>query len=250
MDEYRDDLFVEYFVTPARIKSFFGRCLKYRRDKGLGEREDLKEAAAGKKSISPTEKCYGFLTTKNQHAAECKNRGLEYAKSASMESLARMLRRHDSDLAAIGAATDVGMPAAPATAYRGIDTVEGLRLAVRSRDLIVPDLAALSAAEIVKVLKLHDHDLSDGHGDGGAEEHMDADYAFVEGTDRALDSRAEDEEGADTHDETDDGGNREDDAECDPYDDDECAAGLMSSLLDDDSLAQVEGDLIQDDRDE
>jgi hypothetical protein len=75
--EFQDDLFVEYFVTPTRIKGFFGRLLKYKRENknAVDANEKLNENAAG--GEDPTEAdTYKDCKTKDDLKDEIRNRGL------------------------------------------------------------------------------------------------------------------------------------------------------------------------------
>ena len=49
-EEYKCDLYVEYFVTSNRIKAHWGQLLKIKRDQNKGDKEELGIEATGRET--------------------------------------------------------------------------------------------------------------------------------------------------------------------------------------------------------
>ena len=98
MDEYRNDIFVEYFMTPARIKSFFGRLKKYKKDKRIADETNLTDEAAGTET-SAGENSYKDLQTNDALRLEIRSRNLVVHRLSSMKKadLIAVLRQNDID---------------------------------------------------------------------------------------------------------------------------------------------------------
>jgi hypothetical protein len=80
--EFMGNVFIEYFVTPTRIKGYFGRLKKYREDKLAGnEDKDVPASAAGG---DPNTGSYKGLTLKADLVAEIKLKGIHVEKLYSM----------------------------------------------------------------------------------------------------------------------------------------------------------------------
>jgi hypothetical protein len=82
--EFMGNVFIEYFVTPTRIKGYFGRLKKYREGKLAGnEDKDVPATAAGGDPNANAES-YKGLTLKADLVAEIKLKGLHVEKLYAM----------------------------------------------------------------------------------------------------------------------------------------------------------------------
>lgn len=93
--EFANDVFVEYFVTPTRIKGYFGR-LKKHRDDNLNVNDDIQESFAGEDSSADS---YKNLHRKEDIKAEIKRRNLVVAGLSYMNKsqLVAVLVQNDSE---------------------------------------------------------------------------------------------------------------------------------------------------------
>ena len=99
MDEYRNDIFVQYFMTPARIKQFFGKLLKYKKDKKIPTNEDVGEEAAGMESSSGSGE-YKNIRGVQALRMEIRSRNLVVHRLSTMKKadLIAVLKQNDKDL--------------------------------------------------------------------------------------------------------------------------------------------------------
>jgi hypothetical protein len=91
----RNNVFVQCFVTPTRIKSYFGR-LKQHRDKNLKASEDVPETFAG---AAGTDLSYKDFKSKEDLKSEIKRRNLHVEKLNSLKKsqLVDALVQNDKD---------------------------------------------------------------------------------------------------------------------------------------------------------
>ena len=98
MEEYRNDIFVQYFMTPARIKQFFGKLLKYKKDNKIAHEDDVSEVAAGMESSSVND-AYKNIQGVQALRMEIRSRNLVVHRLSSMKKadLIAVLKQNDKD---------------------------------------------------------------------------------------------------------------------------------------------------------
>ena len=98
MDEYRYGIFVQCFMTPARIKQFFGKLLKYKKDNKIAHEDDVSEVAAGMESSSVND-AYKNIQGVQALRMEIRSRNLVVHRLSSMKK---------ADLIAVPKQSDIG----------------------------------------------------------------------------------------------------------------------------------------------
>ncbi len=97
MTSYEHNVYIDYFVTAAKIKQYFQTLANYRKEKKIPEDAPVDENAAGCDSADTLDR-YKNLFKIDELQHEIKQRGLSYEAQAFKSKLVQTLLDHDKTL--------------------------------------------------------------------------------------------------------------------------------------------------------
>jgi hypothetical protein len=168
MTQYENNVYIDYFVTAAKIKQYFQTLANYRKEKKIPADAQVDANAAGCDSADPLDR-YMNLYKIDELLHEIKQRGLSSAPQASKSKLVQTLLDHDEVL------NKERTDNSPTNMYQQLD-IDELRLQVHKRNMVMMNFWNASPADLIQALMDNDKDIDEGR----TEEDVDNAYSLQE----------------------------------------------------------------------
>jgi hypothetical protein len=179
LERYKNNVYVDYFVTASKIAQYFQTLMNYRKEKNLSVNTPIDLEAAGCESADTVDR-YNNLFHTDELQLEIRKRGLTNVAHTSKAKLVQTLLDHDKLLNKERTANNTHNTHQPWD-------IDELRLEAQKRKLALPDFWNISTADMIQALMNNDKDIEEGR----TEEDVEIAYAVQEHVSGALDVEME-----------------------------------------------------------